>query len=808
MTSGVNTSTINLPVTGMTCAACASRIEKTLNKLEGVDKANVNFAVEKVTLEYHPNQVGVDDFIQTIRNIGYDIGTEKVELKIGGMTCAACASRVEKQLNGLKGVIKAGVNIATEKGTVEFMPTEIKIQQLRKAVESIGYTADLAEENNEDKERRQREGEITHQRNLFIGSAILSIPLLISMFAHILEWAWYPEILISPWVQWLLATPVQFVAGWQFYRGAYLNLKHGSANMDVLVAMGTSAAYFYSVVNTFIGGPLYYETAAILITLILLGRLLEAAAKGRTSEAIKKLMGLQAKTARVIRDGQEMDIPVDEVVLGDVIVVRPGEKIPVDGKVIEGTSAVDESMLTGESIPVDKNAGDEVIGATINKHGAFKFEATKVGKDTALAQIVKVVEDAQGSKAPIQRMADIISGYFVPVVVVIAVITFLIWYFIVTPGNLPVALINFTAVLVIACPCALGLATPTSIMVGTGKGAETGILFKGGEHLEKAHKLNAIVLDKTGTITKGEPEVTDVVSLDGTKEEDLLVLAGAVEKNSEHPLGQAIVKKAQEDAKLPETDHFNAVPGHGIEAQVGGKEILIGNTKLMIDRGIDVSGFEEQKARLEDEGKTAMLMAVDGRASGLIAVADTVKQYSKVAITELKKMGIEVYMITGDNRRTANAIARQVGVDNVLAEVLPEDKAKEVQKLKDAGKHVGMVGDGINDAPALATADIGMAIGTGTDVAMEAADVTLMRGDLRSIVAAVQLSKATMRNIKQNLFWALIYNTIGIPVAAIGLLNPIIAGAAMAFSSVSVVTNALRLKRWRFHMETGETEAR
>ena len=808
MTSGVNTSTINLPVTGMTCAACASRIEKTLNKLEGVDKANVNFAVEKVTLEYHPNQVGVDDFIQTIRNIGYDIGTEKVELKIGGMTCAACASRVEKQLNGLKGVIKAGVNIATEKGTVEFMPTEIKIQQLRKAVESIGYTADLAEENNEDKERRQREGEITHQRNLFIGSAILSIPLLISMFAHILEWAWYPEILISPWVQWLLATPVQFVAGWQFYRGAYLNLKHGSANMDVLVAMGTSAAYFYSVVNTFIGGPLYYETAAILITLILLGRLLEAAAKGRTSEAIKKLMGLQAKTARVIRDGQEMDIPVDEVVLGDVIVVRPGEKIPVDGKVIEGTSAVDESMLTGESIPVDKNAGDEVIGATINKHGAFKFEATKVGKDTALAQIVKVVEDAQGSKAPIQRMADIISGYFVPVVVVIAVITFLIWYFIVTPGNLPVALINFTAVLVIACPCALGLATPTSIMVGTGKGAETGILFKGGEHLEKAHKLNAIVLDKTGTITKGEPEVTDVVSLDGTKEEDLLVLAGAVEKNSEHPLGQAIVKKAQEDAKLPETDHFNAVPGHGIEAQVGGKEILIGNTKLMIDRGIDVSGFEEQKARLEDEGKTAMLMAVDGRASGLIAVADTVKQYSKVAIAELKKMGIEVYMITGDNRRTANAIARQVGVDNVLAEVLPEDKAKEVQKLKDAGKHVGMVGDGINDAPALATADIGMAIGTGTDVAMEAADVTLMRGDLRSIVAAVQLSKATMRNIKQNLFWALIYNTIGIPVAAIGLLNPIIAGAAMAFSSVSVVTNALRLKRWRFHMETGETEAR
>ncbi len=807
MASGVNTSTINLPVTGMTCAACASRIEKTLNKLEGVDKANVNFAVEKVTLEYHPNQVGVDDFIQTIRNIGYDIGTEKVELKIGGMTCAACASRVEKQLNGLKGVIKAGVNIATEKGTVEFMPTEIKIQQLRKAVESIGYTADLAEENNEDKERRQREGEITRQRNLFIGSAILSIPLLISMFAHILEWAWYPEILISPWVQWLLATPVQFVAGWQFYRGAYLNLKHGSANMDVLVAMGTSAAYFYSVVNTFIGGPLYYETAAILITLILLGRLLEAVAKGRTSEAIKKLMGLQAKTARVIRDGQEMDIPVDEVVLGDVIIVRPGEKIPVDGKVIEGTSAVDESMLTGESIPVDKNAGDEVIGATINKHGAFKFEATKVGKDTALAQIVKVVEDAQGSKAPIQRMADIISGYFVPVVVVIAVITFLIWYFIVTPGNLPVALINFTAVLVIACPCALGLATPTSIMVGTGKGAETGILFKGGEHLEKAHKLNAIVLDKTGTITKGEPEVTDVVSLDGSKEEDLLVLAGAVEKNSEHPLGQAIVKKAQEDAKLPETDHFNAVPGHGIEAQVGGKEILIGNTKLMIDRGIDVSGFEEQKSRLEDEGKTAMLMAVDGHASGLIAVADTVKQYSKVAIAELKKMGIEVYMITGDNRRTANAIARQVGVDNVLAEVLPEDKAKEVQKLKDAGKHVGMVGDGINDAPALATADIGMAIGTGTDVAMEAADITLMRGDLRSIVAAVQLSKATMRNIKQNLFWALIYNTIGIPVAAIGLLNPIIAGAAMAFSSVSVVSNALRLKRWRFHMETGETEA-
>ncbi len=800
----MNTTSVNLPISGMSCAACASRIEKGLNKLDGVEKANVNFAVEKATLEYHPDRLGVDDFIKTVHDLGYEVGTEKIELKIGGMTCAACASRVEKQLHSLEGVIKAGVNIATEKGTVEFIARQLKVHDLRQAVEKIGYTAELVEELNEDKERQQRQNEIVRQRNVFILSAILSVPLLLTMFAHIFEWAWYPEILKSSWVQLLLATPVQFVAGWQFYRGAYLNLKHGSANMDVLVAMGTSAAYFYSLVNTFIGGPLYYETAAVLITLIILGHMLESIAKGRTSEAIKKLMGLQAKTARVIRNGEEMDIPVDTVELGDVIVVRPGEKIPVDGKVIEGTSAVDESMLTGESIPVDKKAGDEVIGATINKHGSFKFEATKVGKDTALAQIIKVVEDAQGSKAPIQKMADIISGYFVPVVVAIAVVTFLIWYFVVTPGNLPVALINFTAVLVIACPCALGLATPTSIMVGTGRGAETGILFKGGEHLEKAHKLNAIVLDKTGTITKGQPEVTDVVSLDDTREEDLLIIAGAVEKNSEHPLGQAIVKKAEEKQRLPQTDSFNAIPGHGIEAHIDGKRVLVGNTKLMIERDVNVSNFEEQKAKLENEGKTAMLMAINGRPSGLIAVADTVKQHSKTAIAQLKQMGIEVYMITGDNRRTANAIAKQVGVDNVLAEVLPEDKAKEVQKLKDAGKNVGMVGDGINDAPALATADIGMAIGTGTDVAMEAADVTLMRGDLRSIVAAVQLSKATMKNIKQNLFWALIYNTIGIPVAASGLLNPIIAGAAMAFSSVSVVSNALRLKRWRFHMETGE----
>jgi len=571
------------------------------------------------------------------------------------------------------------------------------------------------------------------------------------------------------------------------------------------VVLGTSAAYIYSVVATFFGHMIgihevYYETSAIIITLILLGKTLEAIAKGRTSEAIKKLVGLQPKNAHVIRDGQEIEILVEEVEAGDLVVVRPGERIPVDGVVREGYSAVDESMLTGESVPSDKKAGDELIGATINKLGTFKFEATKVGKDTALAQIIKIVEEAQGSKAPIQRMADVISAYFVPVVIVFALITFLSWFYFGAPGDFTRAMLNFTAVLVIACPCALGLATPTSIMVGTGKGAEYGILIKSGEYLEKAHQITAIVLDKTGTITRGEPSFTDLVTAPeySGREDELLEAAGRAEKNSEHPLARAIVSYAREKgANLDDPQQFAAIPGHGVAVEIDGRKILLGTRKMMKDNNIDIAVLARDIEMLEEEGKTAMFMAMDGSLAAVIGVADTIKDSSKEAITRLKKMGIEVWMLTGDNKRTAAAIANQVGIDNVLAEVLPEDKAGQVEKLRSQGKIVGMVGDGINDAPALVTADIGFAIGTGTDVAIEAADITLMRGDLRGVPAAISLSRATIRNIKQNLFWALFYNTVGIPVAALGLLSPVIAGAAMAFSSVSVVSNALRLRRFK-----------
>lgn len=846
-------SKVNLPVSGMSCAACANRIEKGLQRLPGVEEVAVNLAVEKATVVYDPEAVSPGDMIKTIRDLGYDVPTDKLEIRLSGMSCAACANRIEKKLNSLPGIIHAGVNLATERATVEFNPGAIGFEDMKKAVTSLGYGAEPARQVTLDREQKQRQGEVNYKRRLFLLAAVLSTPLLVTMLAHVLAWGWYPMWLMSPYAQFALATPVQFVSGWPFYRGAYLSLRSGSANMDVLVALGTSAAYLYSVYNTFVRpGPLYYETAAVLITLVLLGKMLEAIAKGRTSEAIRKLMGLRPKVATVERDGATMEIPVEEVQVGDLVLVRPGEKIPVDGVVVEGASSVDESMLTGESLPVDKTVGDAVIGATINKHGAFKFRATKVGKDTALAQIVRVVEEAQGTKAPIQRIADVISGYFVPAVIGIAVITFLAWYFWGDPGNFPRALTNFTAVLVIACPCALGLATPTSIMVGTGKGAENGILFRGGDHLEKAQQLDVIVLDKTGTITKGEPEVTDVITIprsQGSQENQanqpagvppaeadpdahqLLALVAQVEAQSEHPLGQAIVKKAQEESESwgsevgsagaglgkdkaeavgpgatgvePGVSHFQALPGRGISAQVGGRAILAGNRQLMEEQGIGTAAFDQQAQRVEEQGKTAMLVAIDGAPAGIIAVADTLKPHSREAIAALHRAGIEVWMITGDNRRTAHAIAAQAGIDpsHVLAEVLPEDKADQVRNLKAKGRVVGMVGDGINDAPALAVADVGFAIGTGTDVAMETADVTLMRGDLRSIVASILLSRATMRNIRQNLFWALAYNSAGIPVAALGYLSPMIAGAAMAFSSVSVVTNALRLRHWRFIME-------
>ncbi len=793
-----------LQITGMTCAACANRIEKGLNKVEGVSQATVNFALEQAAVTYDPAKVDLGALEQKISSLGYGTVKESVEFDLSGMTCAACANKIEKGLNKLPGVSKATVNFALETAHVEYVPAEVSVKDMVEKVEKLGYKAAVKKGQEEPGEHRKKE--ITRQKWKLIVSAVLSFPLLWAMVGHFsfTSFIWSPDIFMNPWFQLALATPVQFAIGYQFYVGAYKALRNGSANMDVLVALGTSAAYFYSLYLTFEwmngGGhhqaEMYYETSAVLITLILLGKLFEALAKGRTSEAIKTLMGLQAKTALVIRGGQELSVPVEQVVTGDVVLVKPGEKIPVDGVVLEGASSVDESMLTGESIPVEKKAGDAVIGATINKNGVLKLQATKVGKDTALAQIIKVVEEAQGSKAPIQRVADVISGIFVPIVVGIAVVTFLIWYFGVEPGSFAGALEKAIAVLVIACPCALGLATPTSIMAGSGRAAELGVLFKGGEHLEATHKIDAIILDKTGTVTKGKPELTDVAVAGSMDEAEFLRLVGGAERNSEHPLAEAIVEGVKaKGIELPAPEKFEAIPGYGIEAVIEGRQLLIGTRKLMQKYEVDAEQAYEAMTRLEEAGKTAMLAAVDGNYAGMVAVADTIKETSKEAVGRLKELGIEVIMITGDNERTAKAIANQVGIDRVLAEVLPEGKAAEVKKLQNAGRKVAMVGDGINDAPALATADIGMAIGTGTDVAMEAADVTLMRGDLNSIPDAIYMSKKTMANIKQNLFWALAYNVIGIPIAAVGLLAPWVAGAAMALSSVSVVMNALRLQR-------------
>ncbi len=726
---------------------------------------------------------------------------KKEVLKISGMTCASCSSKIERKLNKLNGVENVNVNLIAEKATFDYDEKKLKLKDIISMIHDLGYGAEKEEDINPDSDKEKREKEIKKLRRDLVISTILSLPLVIAMITAILGIE--IDFIHNPYLQLLIATPVQFIIGFRFYKGAYYALKSKSPNMDVLVVMGTSAAFFYSVYNVFyqtvqmgMMKDLYFEASSIIITLILLGKYLEAIAKGKTSEAIKKLMGMQAKTARVIRDNVEKDVLIEEVVVGDIIVVRPGEKIPVDGKIIEGNSSVDESMITGESMPTGKKVGDNVIGATINKYGTFKFEAIKIGRETMLAQIIKMVEDAQGSKAPIQKIADKVSGIFVPVVLLIAVITFLIWYIIV--GNFTMGLVSAVAVLVIACPCALGLATPTAIMVGTGKGAENGILIKGGEHLETAYKLNAIILDKTGTITKGQPEVTDIIAVGKLKEDEILSLAAISEKRSEHPLGVAIFERGKKDlGEITDPNKFEAIAGKGIVAEIDDKNINIGTRKLMMQNNIDISGVEDTLVNLEKDGKTAMLLSVNGKLEGIIAVADTLKENSKEAIKQLQNMGIEVYMITGDNKTTASAIAAQVNIKNVLAEVLPENKAEEVEKLKANGKIVGMVGDGINDAPALATADVGMAIGTGTDVAIEAADITLMSGDLKSIVVAIKLSRKTMNKIKQNLFWAFIYNIIGIPFAALGMLNPIIAGAAMAFSSVSVVTNSLSLKRFK-----------
>lgn len=797
-------SNVNLKISGMTCAACSARVERVLARMPGINAVQVNLALEIASVDYNEELISLPDIINKIKHIGYQVELEQVQLGIQGMTCAACSGRVERGLNKMPGVLHASVNLATEKASMQINPAEVDLSDLKRKISQLGYIPfEIGnEEDNGELVKNKRLQGIERQKLNFLLAAGFSLPLFIMMLAMVFRWHWLMELpVFDPKVQFLFATVVQFIPGWYFYKDAYTSLRGGGANMSVLVALGTSAAYFYSVAATFFSDVLgihevYYESSAIIITLVLLGKMLESQAKGRTSEAIRKLMGLRAKNATVIRNDIEQQIPIEDVIVGDIVLVRPGEKIPVDGVIVEGHSTVDESMLTGESVPVDKTTDDEVIGATINRLGTFKFKATKVGRDTALAQIIKVVEDAQGSKAPVQRMADTISAYFVPAVVGVAVATFLGWYFIGTNGDFTRAMINFTAVLVIACPCALGLATPTSIMVGTGKGAENGILIKGGEHLENAFRLNTVVLDKTGTITKGEPELTDILTIGDSSLEGLLRLAAAAERPSEHPLAQSIVKGAQQrDINLPEPQHFQAIPGRGIMAEVEGKQILIGTVKLMQDNNVTVTDFKSQVQSLEEQGKTAMYVSVNNQAAGILAVADTVKEHSKEAIKALKEMGIEVWMITGDNEHTAKAIAKEVGIENVLAEVLPEQKAEKVQQLKSSNKKVGMVGDGINDAPALVTADVGFAIGTGTDVAMEAADITLIGGNLMGIANSIKLSRATMKNIKQNLFWALIYNTVGIPVAALGFLSPILAGAAMAFSSVSVVSNALRLRK-------------
>ncbi|CAM4053710.1 heavy metal translocating P-type ATPase [Mesobacillus thioparans] len=791
---------LTVDITGMTCASCSTRIEKVLNKMDGVE-ATVNLAMENASVQYDKEKIKPDDIFNKINDLGYGVRNEKMDLDVFGMTCAACSTRIEKVLNKMDGMVSANVNLATESASVEFNSAVLSVDQIIARIQNLGY--DAKEKGQREAKAQQKEEEINAKKRKLFISILLSLPLLYSMIGHA-PWDTglpMPHLLMNPWFQLLMATPVQFWIGGQFYVGAYKSLKNKSANMDVLVALGTSAAYFYSLAEALktVGNPdymphLYFETSAVLITLILVGKLFEALAKGRTTEAISKLLSLQAKEATVIRDGAEIKIPIEDVKVNDTILVKPGEKIPVDGKVLSGQSAVDEAMITGESIPVEKSAGDSMIGATINKNGTLTMTATKVGKDTALAGIIKVVEDAQGSKAPIQRVADQISGIFVPIVVAIAIVTFLVWYFLITPGDFASSLETAIAVLVIACPCALGLATPTSIMVGTGKGAENGILFKGGEHLEATHKINAIVLDKTGTITKGKPSVTDM-EIFGDEAKVLKYLVSA-EKSSEHPLAEAIVEYgSSKNVEVLPVDEFSAIPGHGIKAVIQGEKVLIGTRKLMSQTGVVFDRYEDQLEKLETEGKTAMMIAIENKVNGIVAVADTVKETAKTAIEELKSMGIEVYMLTGDNKRTARAIASQVGVDNVIAEVLPEEKANHVKELQIKGMKVAMVGDGINDAPALALADIGIAIGTGTDVAIEAADVTILGGELTLIPKAISLSKKTMQNIRQNLFWALAYNSAGIPIAAMGLLAPWVAGAAMAFSSLSVVTNSLRLKR-------------
>ncbi len=805
--------TASFPVTGMTCATCAGTIADSLNDLEGVLQADVNLATERASVTFDPEKVDVAKMRRAVEDAGYGVILNELTLSIGGMSCASCVNTVEEAVGELDGVLSASVNLVTEKLTVRYDPQRVRVAQIKKAVVDAGY--EVLEAMTQDLEKEVREKETLRQKRLLLLSLALAIPTMVIML--VMDFTDLGHQFLMEWgnlMMFALATPVQFIIGYQFYVGAYKAMRNRTANMDTLIAVGTSAAYFYSVAVLFAPGlvtldHVYFDSSAMIIALILFGKYLEAKAKGSTSEAIKRLMGLQAKTARVIRDGQELEMAVDDLDVGDVLIVRPGEKIPTDGVVVDGRSSVDESIITGESLPVSKEDGSEVIGATINGSGLLRIRATKVGKDTALAQIVKLVEDAQVAKAPIQRMADRVSAVFVPVVISIALLAFFAWYFLGVPAfasgepAFTFSLTIFITVLVIACPCALGLATPTAIMVGTGKGAENGILIKGGDSLEIAGTVNTVVFDKTGTLTEGRPEVVEIISFNETCP-DMFSLVASAEVGSEHPLGEAIVRKAKADGlELLDIENFEGLAGKGVRASVRGMSVVAGNRGLLEEMGVPLGDREREVASLEERGMTAVLTIIDGRLCGAIGIADVVKSTSAEAVSELKRMGIEVVMLTGDNRRTAEAIAKNLGIGKVLAEVLPGDKAKEVARLQADGRIVAMVGDGINDAPALVQADVGMAIGSGTDVAVEAGDIVLIKSDPRDVVAAIQLSRQTMRKIRQNLFWAFGYNTAGIPVAAgilypfLGiLLSPIIAAGAMAFSSVSVVSNAALLKRY------------